>query len=114
PYADWSGYGFQDLFKFSLTDLNFGHFNALIGMTQSTWDDLPKDVADAMTQAHDEIITEAAQEYIDRAGEMIEYNEAEGGKFVSVDDLDPDVRAFLESGVEDTWMDYIDLLEKDG
>ncbi len=114
PYADWSGYGFQDLFKNTLTDLNFGHFNALIGMNQSTWDDLPEGVADAMTQAHDEIFLQAAEEYEKRAAEMVEENEAVGGTFVSVNDLDPEVRTYLEGGVEETWNRYIELLEEEG
>ena len=32
--ADWSGYGFQDLFKYTVTGINFGHFNGFIGMSK--------------------------------------------------------------------------------
>lgn len=112
--ADWSGYGFQDLFKYTLTDINYGHFNGLIGMTQDTWDGLPENVREAMGEAHDEIFMGGAQEWVDRAGEMVAYNEGKGGEFVSFDTLDPAVQQHLLDGVEDTWTDYIDLLEKDG
>lgn len=109
--ADWSGYGFQDLFKYTLTDINFGHFNGLIGMTQSTWDDLPENVQKAMTQAHDEIFIPGAEEWVTRAEEMVGINTEEGGKFVSFNELDQPVQDLLVSGVEQTWLDYIKLLE---
>lgn len=112
--ADWSGYGFQDLFKYTLTDINFGHFNALIGMTQDTWDGLPEDVQEAMEEAHEDVFMEGAQEWVDRAEEMIEYNQGEGGRFVSFDDLDRPVQEHLESGTEETWTDYIELLDRNG
>lgn len=112
--ADWSGYGFQDLFKYTLTDINFGHFNGLIGMTQETWDGLSADVRDTMDTCHNEIFIPGAEEWVTRAEEMVEYNEANGGEFVSFDTLDPAVQDHLLSGVEDTWIDYIDLLEEDG
>lgn len=112
--ADWSGYGFQDLFTYTLTDINFGHFNGLIGMSQQTFDGLPADVQDAMQQAHEETFEGSAQEWVDRADEMVAYNEGEGGEFVSFDSLDPAVQEHMLGGVEETWTDYIELLEKEG
>lgn len=113
--ADWSGYGFQDLFSYTLTDINFGHFNALIGMNQETFDGLSTEAQEAMEQAYDEIFLDpGAQVWLDRAEEMIEYNESEGGQFVSFDTLDTEVQDHLLGGVEETWSDYIALLEDQG
>jgi TRAP-type C4-dicarboxylate transport system substrate-binding protein len=112
--ADWSGYGFQDLFEYTLTDINFGHFNGQIGMMQATWDGLPENVQEAMEQAHDDIFEDGAQEWADRAQEMIEYNEGRGGVFQSFDELPQDVQQHLTAGVEDTWNDYIALLDGQG
>jgi TRAP-type C4-dicarboxylate transport system substrate-binding protein len=109
--ADWSGYGFQELFKYTLTDINFGHFNGLIGMSQDTWDGLDTEVQDAMQQAYEETFEAGAQEWVDRTAEMVEVNEGEGGKFVSFNDLDPAVQDHLLAGVEETWQGYIKLLE---
>ena len=112
--ADWSGYGFQDLFMYTLTDINFGHFNALISMTEDTWNGLPEHVQDAMDEAHNDIFMDGAREWIERSEEMREYNTTEGGTFQSFDELDQDVQDHLLDGVADTWMDYIQLLEDDG
>ena len=112
--ADWSGYGFQDLFKYTLTDINYGHFNGQIGMMQETWDGLPENLQEAMTQAHDDVYEECATEWVDRAEEMIEYNQATGGEFESFEDLPEPVQEHLLAGVDETWTDYIDLLEEQG
>lgn len=112
--ADWSGYGFQDLFEYTLTGLNIGHFNAVIGMTDQTWEELSPEAQDAMEQAFEDIYLDGAQEWVDRGEEMVEYNQGEGGEFVDFADLDRPTQQFLTAGVEETWTDYIGLLEDDG
>ena len=112
--ADWSGYGFQDLFKYTLIGINFGHFNALIGMKKETWESLPEDVQQAMEQAYEEIFIPGADEWVNRAEVTIEENEAEGGKFVDFATLDQSVQDHFNKGIEETWIEYAELLEKDG
>jgi TRAP-type C4-dicarboxylate transport system substrate-binding protein len=112
--ADWSGYGFQDLFKYTVTGVNFGHFNAFIGMSNEKWDSLPKNVQDAMTQANEELFSKGADEWIKRSEEMTKQNEADGGKFVEFSTLDQSVQDLINKGIEDTWEDYAKLLEKQG
>ncbi|MRX53074.1 TRAP transporter substrate-binding protein DctP [Bacillus idriensis] len=112
--ADWSGYGFQDLFKYTITGVNFGHFNAFIGMSKEKWDTLPKNVQEAMTQANEELFTNGADEWIKRSEEMVKLNEADGGKFVEFSTLDQGVQDLINKGIEDTWKDYAELLEKQG
>lgn len=112
--ADWSGYGFQDLFMYTVTGVNFGHFNAVIGMNDDTWNDLPAQVQAAMDQAHEEIYLDGAREWMDRAVEMVEYNTAEGGEFVELASLDQRVQEHLMDGIGATWGGYADLLEEEG
>lgn len=111
--ADWSGYGFQDLFTYTLTDINFGHFNGLIGMSEETWDELPEDVQDAMEQALEDVLFDGAQIWADREVEMIEYANENGGEFQSFNDLDPAVQDKLVQGVNSTWSEYVQALEDD-
>ncbi|MFS0862238.1 TRAP transporter substrate-binding protein DctP [Fredinandcohnia sp. 179-A 10B2 NHS] len=112
--ADWTGYGFQDLFKYTITGVNFGHFNAFIGMTQEKWDSLPRNVQDAMTQASEEIFIPGAEAWLTRAEESIKLNEENGGKFVEFSTLDQSVQDLINTGIEETWLDYADLLEEQG
>lgn len=112
--ADWSGYGFQDLFTYTITDINFGHFNGLIGMSEETWDELPADVQTAMEQALDDVYLDGAQLWADREVEMTEYANENGGEFESFHDLDPAVQEKLLAGVNATWGEYVDVLEENG
>lgn len=112
--ADWSGYGFQDLFKYTLTGINFGHFNALIGMADDTWNGLPADVQEAMQQAHEDVFEAGAQEWVDRADEMVEYNTGVGGKFVEFDTLDQAVQDHFLAGIDETWSGYVAQLDEAG
>lgn len=112
--ADWTGYGFQDLFTYTLQGINFGHFNAFIGMTDEKWDSLPENVQEAMTQANEELFEAGAQVWIDRGEEIIPENEANGGVFVDFDSLDQEVKDHFVTGIEDTWTDYAELLEGSG
>ncbi|ANU14221.1 TRAP transporter solute receptor, unknown substrate 3 [Planococcus halocryophilus Or1] len=112
--ADWTGYGFQDLFRYTLTGINFGHFNSFIGMSQERWEEMPENVQEAMIQANEEIFEPGAQEWINRAEKIIPENEANGGKFVDFADLDPAVQDHFNNGIEETWTDYAALLEENG
>lgn len=112
--ADWTGYGFQDLFRYTLTGINFGHFNAFIGMSQDKWEEMPENVQEAMMQANEEIFEPGAQEWINRSEEIIPENEANDGKFVDFADLDPAVQDHFNQGIEETWTDYAELLEENG
>lgn len=109
---DWTGYGFQDLFMYTLEDLSLGHFNGQLTMTQETWDGLPENVQEAMNQAHDELYTDpGVQEWLDRYEEVREINLEAGGEFSSFNDLDPEVQDHFLDGIEDTWEQFIELLE---
>lgn len=112
--ADWSGYGFQDLFTYTVTGINFGHFNSFIGLSKEKWDELPENVQDAMTQAHEEIFIPGAEEWIARSEKIIEETEAKGGKFVDFSKIDQEAQDLLNLGIEETWADYAELLESEG
>ncbi|GGC89479.1 lactate-binding periplasmic protein [Thalassobacillus devorans] len=112
--ADWSGYGFQDLFRYTLTGINFGHFNSFIGMSQQKWEDMPENVQEAMEQANEEVFKPGAEEWINRSEELIEQNKEDGGKFVEFSSLDQEVQEVFTTGIEDTWMNYANMLEEQG
>lgn len=112
--ADWSGYGFQDLFTYTVTGINFGHFNAFIGMSKEKWEEMPKNVQEAMTQANEEIFKPGAEEWVARSKVAITENLEKGGKFVDFSELDQEVQDHFNIGIEETWTDYAELLESNG
>lgn len=112
--ADWSGYGFQDLFTYTVTGINFGHFNAFIGMSKEKWEEMPKNVQEAMSQANEETFKPGAEEWIARSEVSIAENIKKGGKFVDFLELDQEVQDHFNTGIEETWTDYAELLELNG
>lgn len=112
--SDWTGYGFDELFKYTVTDLNLGHFASVMALTEEQWNELPKDLQQIMKEAAEEQIPKGAQLWSDRREQIIKDTKAKGAEFVSVHDLSPDVRDLLLSGMEQTWFDYIDRLEQQG
>lgn len=110
--ADWSGYGFQDLFKYTITGANYGHFNLTLAMTQETWDSLPEDVQEIMVEVANEMIAPSADEWASRKEEMITYSEENDGEFIDIEELDPEVQAHLLDGMEEIWYEYIDLMNE--
>src|SRR5690606_35831659 len=111
---DWPSYGFQELFKYSISGLNFGHFNSAMAMKQETWESLPEDVQEVFIEVTNEVIEPSADLWMQRQKEMEEYSLENDGKFVEFSDLDPELQEHLISGLEKTWFDYIDLLEEQG
>src|SRR5699024_8856809 len=95
--ADWANYGLQDLYKTTLTGVNFGHFNLSMVMTEETWDSLSEEDRDIMQQAIDDTYEDGANAWIDRMDEIRTYNSEEaGGQFVDVEDIPDEVRAPIE------------------
>lgn len=113
--ADWSGYGFQDLFKYTLKGINFGHFSGTMAMKEETWNNLDPEIQEAMEQASEELYMDpGAQEWANRTDEMVKVNKAAGGKFVEFDTLPPEVQELFLDGVDETWSNYIDQLDSKG
>ena len=112
--SDWTGYGFDELFTYTVTDLNLGHFASAMAMTQDQWKEIPEDLQQIMLDAASEQVEVGAQLWVDRRESIIRDTKENGAEFVSVYDLQPEVRDLLLSGMEQTWFDYIDMLEEQG
>ncbi|WP_216831160.1 type 2 periplasmic-binding domain-containing protein [Alkalihalobacterium elongatum] len=112
--ADWTGYGFQDLFTYTLQGVNFGHFNSFFAMTEDKWNSIPEDIQAVMLQVAEDQFEPAAQEWINRSDEIRAYSLENGGKFVDFETLDQEVQEHFVTGIEDTWFQYIDLVNERG
>jgi TRAP-type C4-dicarboxylate transport system substrate-binding protein len=112
--ADWPAYGFQDLFKYSLTGLNFGHFGAFWSMTSKKWSTLPPVLQEIFKDVSDEVRPVGAKIWDDKGIEVMKETQAKGARFVSMTSLNNDVRSLLSSKVVETWRDYIKMLEDEG
>lgn len=112
--ADWSGWNYQDVLRYTLTGIDFGYFPFMIGMSKERWNELPEDIQNAMIEAHDEVYEEGIQEWFARVDPIIEDNEEQGGKFENFEDLNPEVQEKLEEATKEGWIEYTKKLEEDG
>lgn len=113
--ADWNSYRLEDLFRYSLTGINLGHFSMYMVTKQDTWDKLPADVQEAWDRIARETAIKNA-EFIDNKGEvtMKDATEKFGTKFVNVDDLDPSVKQYINEAATKTWQQWIENVEAKG
>jgi TRAP-type C4-dicarboxylate transport system substrate-binding protein len=110
--SDWTGYGFDELFKYTVTDVNLGHFTSVMALTTKQWDQLPKDLQIIMINAANAQIPKGAELWAKRRAEIISDTQSKGAEFVSLHDLAPDVKQLLESGMVKTWYDFIEMLNE--
>ncbi|KKK39904.1 hypothetical protein WQ57_01095 [Mesobacillus campisalis] len=112
--ADWTGYGMQDVFNYTLEGINLGHYTGMWAMTEEKWNSLPKDIQQIMEETSYEQVLEGAQLWMDRSDENRAYAKDKGAVFETIDALEPEAKELLVKGVEDTWFQWIDQTEKNG
>lgn len=112
--ADWTGYGMQDVFTYTLEGINLGHFAAMWAMEEDTWNDLPEDIQDIMKEASYEQIIDGAQLWMDRSEDIRREAEEDGAVFDDFDNLDSEAQDLLVEGIEETWFEWIEELEENG
>ncbi|MEB1806411.1 MAG: TRAP transporter substrate-binding protein DctP [Bacillaceae bacterium] len=111
---DWKAFGFDELIKHAVEGANFGHFVGHTAMTQETWDKLPADVQEKFKAAADEIIFDGASLTRDETDENRDSTMEKGGEFTHLNDLDPELREFINQAIVDTWVEWIENLEGQG
>jgi C4-dicarboxylate-binding protein DctP len=112
--ADWTGYGMQDVFNYTLEGINLGHYTGMWAMTEENWNRLPEDVQKIMEETSYEQILEGAQLWMDRSEENRAYAKDKGAVFETIDDIDPEAKELLIKGIEDTWFQWIEQTEANG
>lgn len=112
--ADWTAYGFQDLFEYSLTGINFGHFTAGLAMDQERFNSLPEPVQQIFIESAKEVKIPGAEVWDHRTNEIMESTSAKGTKFVDFNSLPSDVQSHMEDAIVETWIQYIDMQENNG
>ncbi|WP_156289638.1 TRAP transporter substrate-binding protein DctP [Oceanobacillus salinisoli] len=112
--SDWTSYGLQDTFTFTLEGINLGHYAGMWAMTEEKWNTIPEEIQQIMEETSYEQILEGAQLWMERSEENRKNAEDRGAVFEGVENLDQEAQELLEKGVEDTWFEWIDEQEENG
>ncbi|OLO36373.1 hypothetical protein BTR23_16010 [Alkalihalophilus pseudofirmus] len=113
--CDWDGWGFQDLFAYSLEGANIGHYTAVFGMTEEKWNSLPSDIQEILESAAKEL--QLAEPTVARMVEADQINRdlVEGKvEFETLDDLNDETREHIMQAMEKTWFDWIEMVDEQG
>ncbi|GAK00750.1 TRAP transporter solute receptor, unknown substrate 3 [Geomicrobium sp. JCM 19055] len=112
--ADWTGYGMQEVFNYTLEGINLGHFSGVWAMTEENWNSLPEEVQQIMVETAEDHLDSSGQIWEDRAIEIREEALNKGAEFVHLEDIDEDAQQYLINGMVDTWHTWIDEHERNG
>ncbi|MEK4131111.1 TRAP transporter substrate-binding protein DctP [Solibacillus sp. FSL W8-0474] len=108
---DWTSYGLEKLFNYTIEGLNLGHYSALTTMTMKTWDSLPSEVQSAFEEATQNQLQAGVDNWI-KVNENV--RETSTGKYVNVSELEPELQTKLEDAIAKTWTDWIKTVEAAG
>ncbi|HZW67413.1 MAG TPA: TRAP transporter substrate-binding protein DctP [Pseudogracilibacillus sp.] len=111
---DWTAFGFDELIKHTITDVNLGHFVGYTAVTQETWDSFSPELQALFEETAYDVVHAAATLTKGETDENVEANIEKGGELTAFDDLSPELQEHLAGAVVETWMQWIEILEKDG
>lgn len=111
--SDWTAIGIENLMKYTV-NMSLGHFSSLLAMTEETWNSIPEDIQEIMLQAMEDNFDGGWQVWNERSDEIINNAKENGAVFTNLEDLNPEVQEVLIKGMEETWFEFIELLEEQG
>ncbi len=111
---DWATFGLDEIYKYAIEGLSFGHFTAGMGFNSEKWNNYPAVVQQILTDAADQVRDAGCQYWEDKTTEVKATVEGNGGNFVNFNDLDPALQEKINNACVETWRQYIEMLEKAG
>lgn len=111
---DWASYGLDELYKYAIEGLSFGHFTAGMGWSKSYWDSLPEVVRQIITDAADKTRPEGTAYWDEKTEEVKAGVIANGGAFVEFSQLPQALQDEVNTACVTTWVEYAKMLEDSG
>ncbi len=111
---DWASYGLDELYKYAIEGLSFGHFTAGMGWSKDFWDSLPEVYQQIITDAADQVRPDGCEYWENKTDEVKATVEGNGGKFVQFSDIPQDLQDKVNDACVKTWVDYANMLTEAG
>ncbi|MFC5585065.1 hypothetical protein ACFPOD_08080 [Nitratireductor kimnyeongensis] len=112
--ADWSTYGFEEMFTASLSGISLGHYPGVIGFSKARWEEFSAETQALFETAAAETIDGAIETIAARTEANLAKNKDHGGIVVDVSDFDEEFQARYLEAVGQTWVEWIDAMESEG
>lgn len=111
---DWASYGLDELYKYAIEGISFGHFTAGMGWNLDFWNSLPPVVQQIITDAANECRDYGCEFWDQKTEEVKATVESNGGTFVEFSDLPQDLQGKINAACVVTWEEYVRMLEESG
>ena len=111
---DWASYGLDELYKYSVEGLSFGHFTAGMGWNKDYWESLPEVVRQIIEEAADQIRPAGSEYWNNKTEEVKESVVSNGGAFISFSELPQELQDKINTACVNSWVKYIEMLEANG
>lgn len=114
---DWPSYGIGGLFNYTITEgVNLGHYSHTFGMTQETWEELPKDVQNVMDEQASKLLDaeETYDIYDERREEGINNMKSNGGTLEPMTEQPEEIQEEVNKSIVETWEEWIQVNEEKG
>ena len=111
---DWASYGLDELYKYAIEGLSFGHFTAGMGWSKDFWDSLPEVYQQILTDAADRVRPDGCAYWDEKTKEVKATVESRGGKFVEYTSLPQELQDKVNAACVNTWVQYAEMLEDSG
>lgn len=111
---DWASYGLDELYKYAIEGLSFGHFTAGMGWSKDFWDSLPEVYQQIITDAADAVRPDGCAYWDAKTDEVKATVEGNGGKFVEYTTLPQALQDKVNAACVNAWVSYATMLEDSG
>lgn len=113
--SDWPSYSIQELLRHSIVDVSIGHWESYLAISDAAWDNLSPEHQKQFDETAREVALTNADKWESNLVEVRQKSEAEdGGSFVSIKDLSPEMQAHMDKAARQSWIDWIEKTEAAG
>ncbi|MGB6118339.1 MAG: TRAP transporter substrate-binding protein DctP [Mesorhizobium sp.] len=113
--SDWPSYSLQQLLRHSIVDVSIGHWESYLAINNDSWGQLSDEQKALFDKTAREVALTNAAEWEARVGTVRDASiKDDGGSFVSVNDLSPEMKAHIDKAAHDSWVAWIEKTEAAG
>ncbi|WP_096200094.1 TRAP transporter substrate-binding protein [Bacillus sp. FJAT-45350] len=119
PITDWTSYGFEEVFTYVIEGIEAGSWPSSFAMTKDRFESLPEDIQEIISLAAIEVPNlrhnpEFKQVQDDLEASILDDFFANGGVLEELSDLPQEIQNKVDEAVGETWLEWIESLERDG
>lgn len=119
PITDWPSYGLDEVFTYVIDGIHAGSWPSTVAMTEEGFNELPEDIQEVFERVIEEELAIETNprllEFQDNLEEEIMQSYLDnGGTVESLEELPEEVQDRVEEGITQTWLDWIEDMERYG